>query len=117
MAPKPTTSSSKSIKKKKSKGRKTKETLFKIYIYRVLKQCHPDISISSMAMSCMNSFVKDIFERLAFEAARVAKYNGKKTLSAKEIQTATRLLLPGDISSHAVNEGTKAITAFNNANE
>uniref|UniRef100_A0AC35G8D3 Histone H2A/H2B/H3 domain-containing protein n=1 Tax=Panagrolaimus sp. PS1159 TaxID=55785 RepID=A0AC35G8D3_9BILA len=113
----PTTSSSKAIKKKKSKGKKTKENSFKIYIHRVLKQVSPDISISSMAMSCMDSFVKDIFERIAFEASRIAKYNGKQTLSAKEFQTASRLVLHGDIAYHAVSEGNKAITRFNDDNE
>jgi len=34
------------------------------YIYKVLKQVHPDTGISNKAMSIMNSFVNDIFERL-----------------------------------------------------
>src|SRR5699024_12453724 len=50
---------SKSDKKKK---RRRKES-YAIYIYKVLKQVHPDTGISSKAMSIMNSFVNDIFER------------------------------------------------------
>ncbi|KAK9878204.1 hypothetical protein WA026_021220 [Henosepilachna vigintioctopunctata] len=46
---------SKSDKKKK---RKRKES-YAIYIYKVLKQVHPDTGISSKAMSIMNSFVND----------------------------------------------------------
>jgi hypothetical protein len=30
---------------------------YKIYIYKVLKQVHPDTGISSKAMSIMNSFI------------------------------------------------------------
>uniref|UniRef100_A0A1B0C9A7 Core Histone H2A/H2B/H3 domain-containing protein n=1 Tax=Lutzomyia longipalpis TaxID=7200 RepID=A0A1B0C9A7_LUTLO len=41
---------------------------YAIYIYKVLKQVHPDTGISSKAMSIMNSFVNDIFERIAAEA-------------------------------------------------
>ena len=45
----------------KKHRRKRKET-YSIYIYKVLKQVHPDTGISSKAMSIMNSFVNDIFE-------------------------------------------------------
>ena len=40
------------------------------------------------------------------------KYNKKQTLSSREIQTAVRLLLPGELAKHAVSEGTKAVTKF-----
>ena len=48
----------------KKKKKKRKES-YAIYIYKVLKQVHPDTGISSKAMSIMNSFVNDIFERIA----------------------------------------------------
>ncbi len=48
----------------KKKHRKRKES-YAIYIYKVLKQVHPDTGVSSKAMSIMNSFVNDIFERIA----------------------------------------------------
>ena len=35
----------------------------------VLKQLHPDIGISNKAMAVLNSFVNDIFERIATEAS------------------------------------------------
>lgn len=38
---------------------------------------------------------------------------GKKaTLSSRDMQTAVRLVLPGELSKHAVSEGTKAVTKF-----
>ncbi|NXO05551.1 H2B1L protein, partial [Rhinopomastus cyanomelas] len=90
---------------------KRKET-YSVYIYKVLKQVHPDISISSKAMSIMNSFVNDIFERLASEASRLAQYNHHSTITSREVQTAVRLLLPGELAKHAVSEGTKAVTKY-----
>ena len=78
----------------------------------LLPQVHPDIGISSMAMSIMNSFVNDLFERLAGEAARLAQYSGRTTLTSREVQTAVRLLLPGELAKHAVSEGTKAVTKY-----
>ena len=86
--------------KKKKKG-KRKES-YAIYIYKVLKQVHPDTGISSKAMSIMNSFVNDLFERIAAEASRLAHYNKRSTITSREIQTAVRLLLPGELAKHAV---------------
>ncbi|XP_044908968.1 histone H2B type 2-E1 isoform X2 [Felis catus] len=78
----------------------------------VRRDVHPDIGISSKAMSIMNSFVNDVFERLAGEAARLAQYSGRTTLTSREVQTAVRLLLPGELAKHAVSEGTKAVTKY-----
>ena len=91
--------------------RRRKET-YAIYIYKVLKQVHPDTGISSKAMSIMNSFVNDIFERIANESSRLANHNGRSTISSREIQTSVRLLLPGELAKHAVSEGTKAVTKY-----
>ncbi|CAK9323244.1 unnamed protein product [Citrullus colocynthis] len=79
--------------KKKKKIKKSTET-YKIYIFKVLKQVHPDIGISSKAMGIMNSFINDIFEKLAQEASKLARYNKKPTITSREIQTAVRLVLP-----------------------
>ncbi|PAV69430.1 hypothetical protein WR25_09036 [Diploscapter pachys] len=85
---------------------------YSVYIFRVLKQVHPDTGISGKAMSIMNSFVNDVFERIASEASRLAHYSKRSTMSSREIQTAVRLILPGELSKHAVSEGTKAITKY-----
>ena len=63
-------------------------------------------------MSIMNSFVTDIFERIMTEASRLAQHNKRSTISSREIQTAVRLLLSGDLAKHAVSEGTKAVTKY-----
>ncbi|XP_078008852.1 histone H2B type 2-K1 [Phascolarctos cinereus] len=98
--------------RKKSKRRGHRKETYSVYIYKVLKQVHPDIGISSRAMGIMNSLVNDVFERLAGEAARLAQYSGRTTLTSREVQTAVRLLLPGELAKHAVSEGTKAVTKY-----
>merc|ERR1712224_895531 len=104
--------------KKTTKGgagkrrKKAKTESYKIYIYKVLKQVHPETGISSKAMSIMNSFINGIFEKIASEAARLARYNKKPTITSREIQTAVRLILPGELAKHAVSEGTKAVTKY-----
>lgn len=99
-------------KSDKTTRRKKRKESYAIYIYKVLKQVHPDTGISSKAMSIMNSFVNDIFERIAAEASRLAQYNKRSTITSREIQTAVRLLLPGELAKHAVSEGTKAVTKY-----
>ncbi|GKF41254.1 putative histone H2B.3 [Tanacetum coccineum] len=107
----PAKDTSASADKKKKRHKKSVET-YKIYIFKVLKQVHPDIGISSKAMGIMNSFINDIFEKLAAESSKLVRYNKKNTLSSREIQTAVRLVLPGELAKHAVSKGTKAVTKF-----
>lgn len=102
---------SSSVDKAITKKKKRTES-YSIYIYKVLKQVHPETGISGKAMSIMNSFVLDIFDRIANEASKLANYNQTKTLTSREIQTAVRLLLPGELAKHAVSEGTKAVTKY-----
>ncbi|XP_038228555.1 histone H2B 7-like [Dermochelys coriacea] len=100
------------VKKGDKKRKRSRRESYSIYVYKVLKQVHPDTGISSKAMSIMNSFVSDLFERIAVEASRLALYNKRSTISSREIQTAVRLLLPGELAKHAVSEGTKAVTKY-----
>ena len=97
---------------KKAAPKKRRTETFSVYIYRVLKQVHPETGISKRSMSIMNSFINDVFEKIAGEASRLVRYNKKHTLSSREVQTAVRLLLPGELAKHAVSEGTKAVTKF-----
>lgn len=71
-----------------------------------IRQVHPDLAISSKAMSIMNSFVNDVLERPAAEASCPARYR------CREVRTAVRLLLPGQLAQHAVSKGTKAGTKY-----
>ncbi|CAJ0604529.1 unnamed protein product [Cylicocyclus nassatus] len=118
MPPKPSAKGAKkSVKSRREaksgdKRRKSRKESYSGYIYRVLKQVHPDTGVSSKAMSIMNSLVNDVFERIAAEASRLAHYSKKSTISSREIQTAVRLILPGELAKHAVSEGTKAVTKY-----
>ncbi|KAK2544221.1 hypothetical protein Q9966_002222 [Columba livia] len=120
-APAPKKGSKKAVTKTQKKGdkkrRKSRKESYSIYVYKVLKQVHPDTGISSKAMGIMNSFVNDIFERIAGEASRLAHYNKRSTITSREIQTAVRLLLPGELAKHAVSEGTKAVTKYTSSKE
>ena len=95
---------SKRAKKPKSERKpqkKARRESFKIYIYRLLKSCHRDMEISQKAMSCMNSFVMDMFERLAGEASRLSSISKRSTISTTDIQCSVDLVIGKELAKHA----------------
>jgi histone H2B len=105
------TSQPDSIKKERINKKKRIES-YSIYIYKVLKQVHPQIGISSKSMSIMNSFATDLFNRITQDAIKLSQSNKNKTLTAREFQTGVRLLIPGELAKHSVSEGTKAVSKY-----
>ncbi|XP_024990461.1 late histone H2B.L4-like [Cynara cardunculus var. scolymus] len=97
--------------KKRRKNKKQPES-YRTYIFKVLKEVHGDIGISNKAMEIMNSFVNDMLEKIAQEASKLAKYNKKNTMSSRDIETAVKLVLHGELAKHAVHEGNKAVKHF-----
>ena len=93
---------------RKERKRKRTETFSK-YIFRVLKQVHKDMGISKSSMNVMNSFINDLFEQISLEASKLVRNSKVLTLTAKEIQSSVKLLLPGELALHAAIEGNKAL--------
>ncbi|MCD9638461.1 hypothetical protein HAX54_022459 [Datura stramonium] len=85
---------------------------YRRYVFRVMKQVHPDMGISSKAMTILNNLMGDMFERIANEAAILSKYVGRATLASVDIQDAVKLVLPGELGKHAIAEGTKAVANY-----
>lgn len=101
-------------------GKKTKHNrveTFATYICRVLKQIHPDCTISKKSIFVVNSFMTDIFDRTMVEAGKLARYSKRSTVSSRDVQSAIRLVLPGELAKHAVSEGTKAVTKYVSADD
>ena len=92
----------------KKGGRKGKRS-FKVYIARSLKQVNKSLTVSGTAMKILNGFVVDQFDRIAVQAAQLARSTKRATLGSAEVQTAVRLLLPAELAKHAMAEGTKAV--------
>eukprot|EP00915_Cephaloidophora_sp_WS-2016_P000024 GHVH01000057.1.p1 GENE.GHVH01000057.1~~GHVH01000057.1.p1 ORF type:complete len:140 (-),score=19.24 GHVH01000057.1:107-526(-) len=92
--------------------KKRRQETFGLYIYKVLKQVHDETGISKKAMSIMNSFINDLFDRLVDEAIRLVIINKRRTLSSREVRTAVRLILPGELAKHALTEGLKAVNKY-----
>ena len=85
MPPRKTTKTVRGRRAPTTRKHKRRVETFSLYIYKVLKQVHPEIGISKKAMNIMNSFINDIFDRLSGESSRLVRYNRKRTLSSREI--------------------------------
>ncbi|KAH9016346.1 histone-fold-containing protein, partial [Lactarius pseudohatsudake] len=76
-----------------------------------LKQVHPDTGISNKTTPVLNSFVNDIFEREGVSQLLCQQHFRthcqKSAILPREIQTAVCLILPGELSKHAISEGTR----------
>ena len=81
-------------------------------VYRVLKQVHPGVGIGDDALELVVQLVQHLGDTIAGKASHLAQYVNSTTLNSREIQTAVRLMLPGELAKHAVSEGTKAVTKW-----
>ena len=63
-------------------------------------------------MSVMNTFLNDVFDRIATEAGILARKNNASTINTRDIQTAVRLVLPVDLCRNAMKQGTIAMEIY-----
>jgi len=97
--------------------KKNQRDTFNTYTHKVLKQVHPDAGITSNAMSVIETLLQNIFDRYVDEVGRLLRLQKQVTVNARDLQTATTLILGGDLAKHAISEGVKAVTTFNNNKE
>merc|ERR1739838_863928 len=95
-------SSTRQYKTRQDGRRKARVETYNTYIFKVLRQVHEDLGISKKAMQIMNSFVADTFDKIAVEAGKLCRMNKKETLGNKEIMSAVRLVLPGELAKHSI---------------
>lgn len=96
----------------KSGKRKRKER-FSRYIHRVLVKKHPTMGIRSTAMATMNSLLLDMFQDLGQLSGEMARTKGTKTLSANDVQAATKVLFGGlELGKEATDKGTQAVALY-----
>uniref|UniRef100_A0A0K0D1E4 Histone domain-containing protein n=1 Tax=Angiostrongylus cantonensis TaxID=6313 RepID=A0A0K0D1E4_ANGCA len=106
MPPKPSAKKAAKSQKASCTGDRKKhrrKVSYSVYIYRVLKQAHPDTGVSSKAMSIISSFLNDVFERIATKASRLAKQAFDDLLPRILDRYATDVAR--ELAKHAVFEG------------
>jgi histone H2B len=90
-------------KKRRVKKRKMNESFGRYY-----KKLTSN-SISCATVKVMDSFMDDIFNRIMSEASLLCRRGGKKTLAVRDIQSATKLVLPGELAPFANKKGRIAV--------
>ena len=90
---------------------------YSTYIFRTLKGIHPNFGISKQAMSTLNSLVADMFIQNMEESRKLALYNGRNTVTSREVMTSIKLIFPGELSKHAVAEANKALSNYAHQNQ
>jgi len=104
-----------------SKNSRKKEMIInhKIYIRKLLKQIHPDLSITEDTLSQINFFIYLLGLHIAREAeflinkdymSKNIKGDNNKKISSRTIQASVRLSMPGELAKHSISEGVKALT-------
>ncbi len=78
------------------------KTSFQTYIYRVLKEVKPELGISKQCMSLINNVLAELFIKIMTESRNLMIFSKKQTLSSKEIETAVKLLFPGELQKLAI---------------
>ena len=61
------------------------------------KEVCPDSGVSKKAMTTLNQIVADKFEAIMLEARGLIVTNKKGTLTSKEVETACKLLVKGEL--------------------
>jgi len=110
----------KKLRKKNKDGtlrKKSDHSKWGSYIYKVLKQAHGKIGISSKAMAILESLCDDLFEQLASGAAELTRGGHSHTLGAREFLHASSLVLGGQLGRLAANEGQKAFSKYLSASK
>lgn len=98
--------------KQENRNMRRRKRCFRLYIHKTLRSIRPNCQLSKAGMTVMNSFMYDILQRVAEMAAHLVAISGRKTLICRDIETAVKLLLSGELMLHAVSEGTKAYARY-----
>ena len=76
---------------------------------KILNQLDPDIYISKNASSQLETFINIVAKMIVEKADELTILGEKKTVTPRAIDTAVSIVLPGEISRHAVRIGNKAV--------
>merc|ERR1712083_15876 len=85
---------------------------FKTNIYNVLKEIHPDTSLSTKSMAILNGMVIEYIDKIAHECDNLVRREQYKTVSKRTIESAVLLTIPGELGKHAIQEGEKAVVKY-----
>jgi len=94
-------------------GKHVKEdTNLGLYQQKVLKQVHNELGQKKETLDLVGNMMIHLIEKIMDNANQLKKLKNTKTLTSREVQTAVRMTLKGNILVNAVNEGTRAVQRY-----
>ena len=78
----------------------------------MLKEAAPKFGISKKAMIMVNEILVDSYDNFLKESRSLMLMGKKQTLSSRECESSVKLMVPGELGKHAVQEGRKALKKF-----
>lgn len=71
----------------------TKPETYAHFIHQYWKELKPEYRISKKSVTLLNSLVEHLLEKIAEESSRILKHTKTATMSARTVETATRLVM------------------------
>ncbi|GBO32639.1 hypothetical protein AVEN_264165-1 [Araneus ventricosus] len=87
------------IRRKKQRREKLS---FKPYILRIKKIVTPKMKLSSNALEDLDNLLSNVYEMYCSEFQLLSSHTKKKTLTAKDVESATKLCIPGKLKDNAI---------------
>lgn len=86
---------------------------FSVYIYRVMKQIHPDTGMTTSGMTQLESMIAYVLHKLIQHINLLLNMSRKRTISLREVVSALLLYFPGELGKHALMQVAKSISNVN----
>lgn len=83
------------------------------YIRKVLKETNNEMGIKGVALAGLDLILENISNRIDNVCMKLCKSGKRVTITARQVKTATKILLRGDLRNNALIHGEKALMNYN----
>ncbi|GBN29861.1 hypothetical protein AVEN_225082-1 [Araneus ventricosus] len=97
------------VQRIRGKKQRREELSFKPYILRMKKIVSPDMKLSSIALEDLDNLISNVYEIYCSELQLLSSHTKKKTLTAKDVESATKLCIPGNMKNKAMDFGRRCV--------
>lgn len=84
---------------------------FTLYTQRMVRGCY-DLAVNAEASQEIDDFLVDVFDRIASTAGELARKTAKKTITAREVEFAVRLVLPNGLTCGAARIAKRSLHRY-----
>lgn len=86
--------------------------IYDTYLYRILKQVHPDMGLTSSAKKYINKLLNMFVKKIAYNTHLLVSIKKTKIIDCMTIQSAIKLCFPNELATHSISEGLKAVAKY-----